>query len=84
MYTLIALYSAMDRCLDILSSTGSSDLKDWMIVLTDGEDTGSDTHCTEEALKARLRNVDVSLVIIGIGSEVQTEVNEENRKIFKY
>lgn len=66
----------MDRCLDILSSTGSSDVKDWMIVFTDGEDTGSDTRCTDEALKARLRNVDVSLVIIGIGSEVQTEVIE--------
>ena len=69
----------MDRCLDILSRSGSSSgvkEKDWM-VLTDGEEDdsgGSNALYSHDALKARLRDVDVGVVIIGIGNEVQTEV----------
>jgi hypothetical protein len=46
---------------------------DWIIALTDGEDNCSG-NCNVNTITEQLRTADVGLVVIGVGSDVQTEV----------
>ena len=75
-----ALYSAIGQSLDILqsdeSTTATALFENWLIVLTDGEDNNSSKpYDSVASVKARITTaVDVGVIIIGVGSDVQTEV----------
>ena len=68
---VLAFYLAIESTLQQMRRQKKSN--DWIIALTDGEDNCSRT-CTVNSITNQLRNADVGLVVIGIGSDVQTEV----------
>jgi Mg-chelatase subunit ChlD len=49
---------------------------DWIVALTDGEDNGSGYSDSVQAVKKALARSHVKVVVIGVGQDVQTEVNE--------
>eukprot|EP01031_Cornospumella_fuschlensis_P028932 gene28932-34918_t len=65
------LYDGISAAYTKLSTHATSN--DWVVVLTDGEDNGSKTKLP--ALLQRVREKpQVGLVVIGVGSDVQTEI----------
>jgi Mg-chelatase subunit ChlD len=67
-----ALYDAMSECIRCMSGTapvpGSGGGNDWIVVLTDGEDTGS--KISKEAIQKSLSQGAYGVIVIGVGADV--------------
>ena len=63
------------QCLQHLNM-GKDSANDWIIALTDGDDNCSGANRTAAVVERQLSTADVGVVVIGIGSDVQTHVNK--------
>ena len=69
-----ALYDAIGIALNSLSRSPTSN--DWIIALTDGEDNASKQSHGSMISRLQLKNGAVNLIVIGVGSDVETAILE--------
>jgi Mg-chelatase subunit ChlD/uncharacterized protein YggT (Ycf19 family) len=65
-----ALYDALISCFDIIDQSANNDREQWLIVLTDGDDTSSQ-RANADSVRARLKSSTVNgLVFVAIGRDL--------------